>query len=105
MIKCTILIPTTYNNGSPVSHQLLANFRRRLADIFGGYTDAGLVKGAWRSGVNCPMVVERNIELWVICDDRKLVELRQFAALMADNLDQESVYLEWHETNVEFIQP
>ena len=103
MIKCTILIPTTFNNGEPVSPALLDIYRRQLADLCGGYTDAGLVTGAWVNGSSYSAYSERNIELWVICELGKLPQLREFASEIACDLKQKCVYLEWYEVNVEFI--
>lgn len=105
MIKCTILIPTTYNDGRPVSAALLADFRRQVAGVCGGYTDAGLVTGAREGLCNLPVVCERNIELWAVCDECLLDRLRFLAATIARELEQQSVHLEWHEVNVEFVKP
>lgn len=102
MIKCTILIPTAYNDDRPVSVALLQGYRRKVAVLCGGYTDAGFVTGAWVEK-NMPMQVERNIELWVVCEPTLLPQLRVLAGQIARDLEQDSVYLEWHETNIEFV--
>ncbi|ADU50188.1 hypothetical protein Tmar_0063 [Thermaerobacter marianensis DSM 12885] len=48
MVKATILVPVKDNDGRPFEWEAWQELQQRLLQ-FGGYTDGGLVAGAWES--------------------------------------------------------
>lgn len=102
MIKVTILIPTTFNNGKPAPSVVLDAFRNNLLEICGGFTYDGIATGSCENdsgGIH----IDQCHKLWVVCESTLLPQLRCLARQIARDLNQETVYLEWAETNVEFI--
>lgn len=102
MIKVTVLLPTYYNNGMLISSMTIDELLDKMDDITGGHTRQGYCDGAYRmhDGRN----YDRNIVVWVVCNSDKLSALREWAFLAAQRLQQESIYFEYQQTNVEFIR-
>lgn len=49
MIKTMFLVPLKDNDGVPFSGDDWGMLEERLLTMFGGYTDGGVVRGAWTS--------------------------------------------------------
>ena len=102
--KCTLLIPLSYNDGTPVPPEMLARIENRLYDRFGGYTIAGTVEGACRMA-DGTRAADRSRVLWVAVPADQIGDLRRMVADIARELRQESVYFEVSDAGVEFIGP
>ncbi len=104
MIKITILIPVTYNDKIPVSLKKLGEYVHNIEKIAHGCTVDGKVHGSF---IDDNEVYSDNelIKVWIIGGDKLLNPIRDIARRIAIDLRQESVYLEWHDVNVEFIEP
>ncbi len=104
MRKVTILLPLSYNDGSLVDQALLEEVFHELWLTFGGHSEAGTVKGSYkmRDGTKA---VDRSLQIWVIIDDSRLQELKDYVAQLALKLDQESMFFEISDSMVEFIRP
>lgn len=49
MILANILVPLSGNDGQPQPRRLFSDLEAMLLERFGGFTDAGLKGGTWRS--------------------------------------------------------
>ncbi len=103
MIKITILIPTTYNDKTPVAFRKIAKYIYDIEKLAGGCTVDGKVYGFFETGDETTQDDDL-IKVWVVGGYELLDPVRAIAREIAIDLDQESVYLEWHEVNVEFIK-
>ncbi len=104
MIKITILIPVTYNDKIPVSLEKLGEYVHNIEKIAHGCTVDGKVHGSFIDD-NEVYQDDDLIKVWVVCEYTLLQPMRGIARRIAVELQQESVYLEWHEVDVEFIKP
>ncbi|HEY3363976.1 MAG TPA: hypothetical protein VGK74_02835 [Symbiobacteriaceae bacterium] len=50
MIKTLLLVPIRDNDGRPFSPEDWKELEQKLLRNFGGFTDGGLVRGAWNGG-------------------------------------------------------
>jgi hypothetical protein len=101
-VKCILLIPLARNDGSPVGQRELRDILNRLLTEFGGYTVAGEVQGGWRSPSG-QIYQERNTQVWVVLEGHQLPALRQLVRDIGRQLDQEAMYLEVAQGNVEIL--
>ena len=101
-IKCILLIPLVHGNGSPVEQSELRGILNRLLFEFGGYTVAGEVEGGWRSP-DGKEYRDRNTQVWVAVESRRLPALRQTVAEIGRQLGQEAMYLEVSGGHVEIV--
>ncbi len=104
MIKITILIPLAYNDKTPVAFSKIAKYIFDIEKLADGCTIDSKVKGYFRAG-NGTVQEDDSIKVWVVCELAFLQPMRSIAKMIAADLEQESVYLEWHDVNVEFTEP
>jgi hypothetical protein len=104
MKKCTILVPTRFNDGSVVPPSVLIGIIREFNREFGGYSTDGLVAGAYRMA-DGSMAYDTSIRLWVVLAPDRVETVRNMAGRIAALLKQESLYFEVEETDVEFVPP
>jgi len=104
MLKVTILLPTTYNDGLPVWESRIRCILNSLRELTGGYTIDGSVKGTYKMD-DGPFATDDSIKVWVVVDCALFQRLREWAESVCVLLNQESLYFEYHETKVEFIRP
>lgn len=102
--KCTILLPTAYNDGTPIPASVLTDMQDRLYSRFGGYTVAGCVTGTYRM-VDGTRASDESLEIWVAVPPEQVCELRRQAAYFCGILRQESLYFEVAGGTVELIGP
>jgi hypothetical protein len=102
--KAIVLIPLTYNDGTQVPQEVLKGIYEALFAFGGGHTNAGTVKGAYRmkDGSKQTDVLE---EVWVACEEGDKPVLRELVARFCSILGQETMYLEFTESVIEFIPP
>lgn len=102
MFEAIIHLPVNDNNGESLSYEL-SIAEGRLLGAFGGYTKA-IAEGAWQSPTGHiyrePMSVYRIAGDWAK-DSEALLSL---AALFADTMDQECIYVVLP-NGVHFVEP
>lgn len=106
MIKCTILLPTTDNNGEPFQDAavMIDHALGKLYRIFGGYTDCGIVNGAYRMADGSR--ADDKLRKIIVCVDYEtaVIHLRDVCGRLARLFSQETLYLEVNrEASVEFV--
>jgi hypothetical protein len=102
LVRCTLLIPLRYNDGTPVPERELKRTESRLFDRFGGYTTAGRVRGAFRMA-DGTRAEDESLVIWVAVPATRVAELRAEAAWIAREMRQESIYFEHPAGTVELI--
>jgi hypothetical protein len=102
--KAILLIPLTYNDGSRVPQEVLEGLFEALFVLSGGHTAAGTVRGAYRmkDGTKQTDVLE---QVWVAYEEGDEPALRELVARFCSTLGQESMYLEFTDSVIEFIPP
>ncbi len=103
MIKITILIPVTYNNKTPVPLSKIAEYFASTIKLAGGLTSSR----SYGSFLMDDGKLQQDdlYEVWIIGEYELLDPMRAIAKWIAVDLRQKSVYLEWHDVNVEFTEP
>ena len=102
--KCIILVPTQYNDGTPVPESVIVGIKRKIDEAFDGHTVAGVVDGSFRMA-NGTMKYEPNLEIWIAVDPDRIDEVRKLAGKLARTLKQESICFEVTNSQVEFVEP
>ena len=103
MLKITVLIPTKYNDGSPIGPGVLKLLLSGLREITGGYTLDCIVEGRYTMD-DGSIATDYSQKLWVVVDSDKLPAIREWAERVCICLKQESLYLEYQQTNVDFVR-
>jgi hypothetical protein len=105
MIKITILLPTLKPDGSRPPRATYLSLLAKLDElsennnsmldciVLGKYTN--------KSG---QINQDHTSMIWVVCDESKLPEYRQFCAEVCRAFEQESVYMEYHPVYIELIE-
>ena len=102
MIKAILLVPMLDNDGNPFPEEMFLEVEERLLIEFGGWTFAGVVKGAWLHENRIYQDKCRRYEVALSEEIRQ--KLREIAQWIKQRFEQEAVYLEWHTaTQVEII--
>ncbi|MCG8514587.1 MAG: hypothetical protein MI740_10625 [Halanaerobiales bacterium] len=103
MIKLTVLIPTTYNNGDEVQKETFQRLENQLLEIAGGYTIEGVVEGGWvdKDGT---IYKDKSKKYSIITDEAKLSKIKETITKIGKELKQKSVYLEVFKTEVNFLE-
>jgi hypothetical protein len=104
MIKATMLVPTHYNDGSHVGDGYHVNVGLWFINKFGGVTIQHGLRGKYRMA-DGTIADDELVAYTVVCEQPGLYDLSKLAASIACGLQQESVYLDYHDCNVEFIKP
>src|SRR5689334_20662725 len=92
---CSILLPLAYNDRSPVAEEQMDRMKDRIFVEFGGYKIEGVKEGAYRREDTGQKQVEHLLELTVaVPGDRGVQRLREIVEEFAEQLGQESMYLE-----------
>ena len=103
MIKVTVLIPVTYNDGTIIPHDKIDYALRNLRSICGGFTIEGRVVGEYMMD---DVTVSRDCcnKVWVVVDATKLNQLRDWASSLCHVCKQESIYFDIQDVRVEFVR-
>ncbi|KKL14405.1 hypothetical protein LCGC14_2515970, partial [marine sediment metagenome] len=99
-----ILIPVAYNDKTPVPFAKGAEYIYDIGELTGGVTIDGRVSGFYEA-VDGTRQQDDLIKVWIVGEHTLLQPMRAIAKWIATDLEQESVYLEWHDVNVEFVKP
>jgi hypothetical protein len=92
-MKFTTLIPTTWNDGTPIDPNLLKRSIRKLWEPFGGMTNEGEVTGHWtdHDGVE---FADKSIKVSIECDRSELQEAITGVLRIGRRLDQRAMFFE-----------
>jgi hypothetical protein len=101
MGEYAVLVPTAYNNGNSVPDVVIADIERHFLDQFGGFTDDGLVRGAWKSP-DGKVYIDVNKRYLIATDNHRA--MIDTATWLADLLDQEAIYLRLPNNSVMFVE-
>ena len=104
MKRCLFLIPTTYNDGSPVPSEQIANIYEELFVNFGGFSQGGITNGLWKMADGSE-VKDQSLTIWIVITDEKVVILKELVKKFCKLLKQEAIYFEIMECDIEFIGP
>jgi hypothetical protein len=102
--KCILLLPTTYNDGQEVPAGVISGILRCIDEAFDGHTVDGMCDGSYRMD-DGSMASDRLMKVWVAIAPERVEELRMYAARIAGQLKQESLYFEITEAEVDFVRP
>lgn len=102
--KVVLLVPLTFNDGSTVPHAALDALLDELFVLCGGYTLAGVVRGAYRMSTGAKQVEELQ-QVWIVAEEQDLPPLKAIVRKYGDLLGQEAMYFEQTEAVVEFLLP
>jgi hypothetical protein len=91
-VKFTTLIPTTWNDGTPVKPSRLANLINRLWRPFGAMTDEGLVTGRWTD--NGTIFSDVCVKVSIDCDRSRLQEAIRAVRRIGRKLRQRAMFFE-----------
>lgn len=103
MQKVTMLLPIAYNDGNPIPEVDTQRILKQIADIAGGYTIDGIVKGSYRMD-NGVVVTEELQKIFVVVGEDKVCFLRDVAEYACGIFKQESIYFERQHTAVDFVR-
>ncbi len=92
-MKLTTRIPTHYNDGRPVSVEVLGDIRRMIADKFGGVSVDGPGQGAW-IGTDGKMYDEASYVVTFATERVRYSEAREVVIAIGRLLEQEAMYFE-----------
>jgi hypothetical protein len=104
LAKYITLIPLAYNDGSPVTEEVILEFKEQLFALADGWTVAGTVEGAYRMA-DGKQQIDRSLQFWISIRESRGDELRAVVAELGRRLGQESMYLELTGASVEFVPP
>jgi hypothetical protein len=104
MRKVVLLVPLTFNDGSAVPQVTLDGLLDELFVVCGGYTLAGVVRGAFRMSSGAKQVEDLQ-QVWVVAAEADLPALRDLVRKYGDVLGQEAMYFEESDAVVEFLSP
>ena len=102
--KVVLLVPLTFNDGSAIPQTALDALLDELFVLCGGYTLAGVVRGAYRMSTGAKQVEDLQ-QVWVVAEDESLPALRAIVRKYGEVLGQEAMYFERSDAVVEFLPP
>lgn len=102
--KCVILVPTQYNDGTPVPENVIVGIIRKIDEAFDGHHVAGVGEGAYRMA-DGSMAYDPTLEIWVAVRPDQIDQVRDLVQKLARTLKQESIWFEVTNSQVEFIEP
>jgi hypothetical protein len=100
MNEYKMIVPLNYNNGTEVDYSQFQLLEGMFIDLFGGYTNGGIVEGAWQ-GDDGKIYRDRSRVYYFACNYEDQAE--DVAGYVRDRWKQECVYLALVSTNVRFI--
>jgi hypothetical protein len=103
-VKFVLLIPLKYNDGRAVPSGILRRMRNEIYALFGGLTQAGTVRGAYRMRDGTKKEDE-SLEIWIGIRETEIPDLKDLVARFGAELGQESMYLERTGGTIDFIPP
>ena len=99
-IKHVLLLPLNYNpppgntgKGPPVPQEIIDGILDEVYVLAGGYTQAGVVKGAYRMASGGRQD-DDSLQIWIWVSEEEIPDLRKLIAKFGKTLGQEEMYLE-----------
>ena len=99
MNEYTILVPQSFNNGTPIGDEIAAKLREYAVSRFGGLTIGGSVSGLWRDN---EVTYADTLSPYIVATSDYAAVLA-FAQLVAELCDQLSVYVSQSSALVSFV--
>jgi len=104
MKKCLFLIPTSYNDGSPVPSEIMMDVWDELFVEFGPFSQSGITEGLWETK-DGTRVKDHSLTVWIVMEEEKVASLKNIIKKIARLLQQEAIYFEVMECDMELIGP
>lgn len=104
MKKVIFLLPTTFNDGSPIAASLLKSIELEIFEKFGGWTVLGEVAGTYRMTDSGQMQTDRLTQVWVALPNERIGELKTMVAKFGRWLQQEAMYFEVTDSEVKLLR-
>ncbi|HUW18915.1 MAG TPA: hypothetical protein VMW16_06395 [Sedimentisphaerales bacterium] len=104
MKKCLFLIPTSYNDGRPIPSEVMMDVFEELFVKFGPFSQSGVTKGLWEME-DGTRVKDNSLTVWIVIEEEKVALLKELVKKFARLLEQEAIYFEVMDCDVEFIGP
>jgi hypothetical protein len=104
MIKCILLIPLRYNDGTEVAGPIISQALDEIYDRFGGYSILGTVRGAYRMAGG-KRADDVSLQVQVALERDQVLVLEAMVARFAKVLKQESMWFEVTESDVRLVKP
>jgi hypothetical protein len=102
--KCLFLIPTSYNDGREIPAEVILGVIEELFIKFGGVSQSGVTDGLWKMK-DGTRAKDRSLTLWIVIEEEKVSVLKNLIKKFARLLEQEAIYFEVMDPDVEFIGP
>ena len=102
--KCLFLIPMSYNDRREIPAVLIDAIFDDLYMNFGGHTIDGITEGTWKME-DGGKAIDRCYKVWIIISEEKISALKDLIRKFARLLEQEAIYFEVMDADVEFIGP
>ena len=102
--KCLLLVPTRFNDGTPVPPDLLNGIMKDIDREFDGHSVDGYVDGAYKMA-DGTMAYDKSLKVWVAVRPDEVDALRTLARRFAGRLKQETLWFEVTDAEVEFLPP
>ena len=97
--RCRFLVPTNYNDGSPVEPEVMIEIKMALDRQFGGYRIVAPTEGSWHGQV------EATHEIEVCVLPKNVPKLREVVIEIGRRLGQEAMYFDAPPPSVEIRRP
>jgi hypothetical protein len=102
--KCLFLIPTCYNDKREIPASVIDSVFDELYLHFGSYTIDGITEGTWKMS-DGKKAIDRCYKVWIIISEEQVILLKGVIKKFVKLLEQEAIYFEVMDCNVEFIGP
>ena len=104
MKKCLFLIPTSYNDGKPVPSEVMVDVWDELFVTFGPFSQDGITEGLWEMN-DGTRVKDHSLKTWIVIEEEKVPLLKDLIKKIARLLQQEAIYFEVMDCDIELIGP
>ncbi|HWL10362.1 MAG TPA: hypothetical protein VNQ76_18300 [Planctomicrobium sp.] len=88
------LIPTTFNDGTPIAADYVSNKAREFAILFGGSTVEGTMQGTWIDTTDGQIYLDEVVAISVVCENDQIEEARQAVIQIGRDLKQKAMFFE-----------
>lgn len=93
-MKFTTIVPTSRNDGSPVSDQEIEEIMIELATKFPGLTQEGRTVGYWIDPEDGKQYRDEGLKISVVCPNEQLAQAEQAVLSIGRRLEQKAMYFE-----------
>lgn len=97
----SVYVPLNYNNSSRVETEKLLEIQHMFIKQFGGLTVKGPWKGFWIDDEKC--YCDSVLEFVIAIQPDRIDDMRRVVIEVGQMLGQKSMYLEYRDTDVEFL--